>query len=53
VTMNVKADVNLKTFIGKGSGETFQMAFGGTGWGMVQPSEGSPTGGGTGTGVGM
>lgn len=53
VTMNIKADVNLKTFIGKGSGETFQMAFGGTGWVMVQPSEGRATGGGSGTGVGM
>jgi uncharacterized protein (AIM24 family) len=53
VTMNVKADVNLKTFIGKGSGETFQMAFGGQGWVMVQPSEGRAAGGGQGTGVGI
>lgn len=52
VTMNVKADVNLKTFIGKGSGETFQMGFGGQGWVMVQPSEGR-LGGGAGTGTGM
>lgn len=53
VTMNVKADVNLKTFIGKGSGETFQMGFGGQGWVMVQPSEGRAAGGGAGTGVGI
>ncbi len=53
VTMNIKADVNLKTFIGKGSGETFQMAFGGQGWVMVQPSEGRAAGGGQGTGVGI
>ncbi|MEJ5255406.1 MAG: AIM24 family protein [Acidimicrobiales bacterium] len=53
VTMNIKADVNLKTLIGKGSGETFQMAFGGQGWVMVQPSEGYTQGGGQGTGVGM
>jgi uncharacterized protein (AIM24 family) len=53
VTMNVKTDVNLKTFIGKGSGETFQMGFGGQGWVMVQPSEGYAAQGGTGTGIGM
>ena len=38
--MDIKADVNLKTLIGKGSGETFQLAFGGQGFVMVQPSEG-------------
>jgi uncharacterized protein (AIM24 family) len=53
VTMSVKADVNLKTFIGKGSGETIQMGFGGQGWVMVQPSEGQVTGGGKGTGTGF
>jgi uncharacterized protein (AIM24 family) len=51
--MNIKTDVNLKTFIGKGSGETIQMGFGGQGWVMIQPSEGSPTSGGKGTGVGF
>jgi uncharacterized protein (AIM24 family) len=40
VTTSVKADVNLKSLIGKSSGETFQMAFGGQGWVLVQPSEG-------------
>jgi uncharacterized protein (AIM24 family) len=37
---SIKTDVNLKTFIGKGSGETVQMAFTGQGWLLVQPSEG-------------
>ena len=37
----MKADVNLKTLIGKGSGETMQMGFVGQGWVLVQPSEGT------------
>jgi len=40
VTTSVKSDVNLKSMIGKSSGETFQIAFGGQGWVLVQPSEG-------------
>jgi len=40
VSMTVKADVQMKSFIGMGSGESFQIAFGGQGWVMVQPSEG-------------
>jgi uncharacterized protein (AIM24 family) len=40
VNTSVKADVNLKTFIGRGSGETVQMAFSGDGWLLLQPSEG-------------
>jgi uncharacterized protein (AIM24 family) len=36
----VKTDVNLKTFIGKGSGESVQIGFVGQGWVLVQPSEG-------------
>lgn len=47
VQMNLKSDVNLKTIMGKGSGETFQMSFGGTGWVMIQPSEGVQQGGST------
>jgi uncharacterized protein (AIM24 family) len=43
VKTSVKADVNLKTFIGRGSGETVQMAFSGTGWVLIQPSEGRVT----------
>ena len=52
----VKTDVNLKTFIGKGSGESVQIGFVGQGWVLIQPSEGSvaPTaqGGGQGGGGG-
>ena len=51
VTQSVKSDVNLKTLIGKGSGESIQLAFAGEGWVLVQPSEGqvaaSPSGGGS------
>ena len=36
----VKTDVNLKTLIGRASGETLQMEFSGDGWVLVQPSEG-------------
>jgi uncharacterized protein (AIM24 family) len=37
---HVKADVNLKTFVGRGSGEGIQLGFVGAGWVLVQPSEG-------------
>lgn len=40
VTTSLKTDIKLKSFIGLGSGETFQMAFAGEGWVLVQPSEG-------------
>ena len=40
VTTGIKTDVNLKTLIGRGSGESIQMAFQGEGWVLVQPSEG-------------
>jgi len=40
VTTGIKTDVNLKTFVGRGSGESIQMSFGGQGWVLVQPSEG-------------
>ena len=39
----MKTDVNLKTFIGRGSGESVQMAFSGRGWLLIQPSEGRVT----------
>ncbi|MFN8150609.1 MAG: AIM24 family protein [Solirubrobacterales bacterium] len=47
VTTSVKADVNMKTLIGRGSGETMQLSFGGQGWALIQPSEGqvAPSGG--------
>jgi uncharacterized protein (AIM24 family) len=35
----VKSDVNLKTLVGRGSGETLQIGFTGAGWVLVQPSE--------------
>jgi uncharacterized protein (AIM24 family) len=40
VSTSVKADVNMKTLIGRGSGETFQISFSGQGWALIQPSEG-------------
>ncbi len=40
VTSSLKTDIKLKSLVGLGSGETFQMAFGGQGWVLVQPSEG-------------
>ena len=43
VRTSVKTDVNLKTFIGRGSGETVQMGFSGKGWVLIQPSEGRVT----------
>ena len=45
VSTSLKADVNLKTLIGRGSGETFQLGFSGDGWVLVQPSEGPAFGG--------
>ena len=46
----VKTDINLKTFIGKGSGETFQISFSGKGWLLIQPSEGRVAAGGSASG---
>ena len=43
VSTSVKTDLNLKTFIGRGSGEAVQLAFSGTGWVLIQPSEGRVT----------
>jgi uncharacterized protein (AIM24 family) len=40
VTTSLKTDFKMKNLIGRGSGETIQMAFGGSGWVLVQPSEG-------------
>ena len=40
VTTGIKTDVNLKTLVGRGSGESVQMSFAGEGWVLVQPSEG-------------
>jgi len=40
VQTSIKTDIKLKNFIGRGSGESIQMAFSGEGWVLVQPSEG-------------
>jgi uncharacterized protein (AIM24 family) len=40
VQTGVRTDFKMKNLIGRGSGETFQMAFSGQGWVLVQPSEG-------------
>ena len=54
ITTSVKTDVNLKTLVGRGSGESLQVAFQGAGWVLVQPSEGRvvpATGGNSGGGL--
>ena len=43
VTTNLKTDVQAKTLIGLGSGESFQLGFSGQGWVLIQPSEGRLT----------
>jgi uncharacterized protein (AIM24 family) len=43
VTTEFKTDIKaFKSLTGRGSGESIQIAFGGQGWVIVQPSEGSP-----------
>ena len=44
VTTGIRTDFKMKNLIGRGSGETFQMAFSGQGWVLVQPSEGQVVG---------
>ncbi len=44
VTTALKTDFKMKNLIGKSSGETVQLAFGGQGWVLVQPSEGTVKG---------
>jgi uncharacterized protein (AIM24 family) len=55
VTTSIKTDFKLsKSLTGRSSGESFQIAFGGQGWVLVQPSEGrvgAPQGGGGGGGA--
>jgi uncharacterized protein (AIM24 family) len=49
VQTQMKTDMSMKTFIGRGSGESLQVAFSGDGWVLVQPSDGrigaQPSGG--------
>src|SRR3954467_12503545 len=40
VTTSIRTDFKMKNLVGRGSGETIQMAFTGQGWVLVQPSEG-------------
>ncbi len=35
----IKTDISLKTLFGRGSGESFQLAFQGSGWVVLQPFE--------------
>jgi uncharacterized protein (AIM24 family) len=41
VTVGLKTDFKMKNLIGRGSGESLQLAFQGQGWVLVQPSEGT------------
>ena len=40
VSTSLKTDLQAKSFIGMGSGESIQLAMSGQGWVLVQPSEG-------------
>lgn len=42
LTPQLKTDINLKTLIGRGGGETFQMTFQGDGFVVIQPFEEVP-----------
>lgn len=39
LTPELKTSMSLKSFIGRGSGEEFQMKFSGNGWVLIQPYE--------------
>ena len=43
VSVGLKTDFKMKNLIGRGSGESVQLAFTGQGWVLVQPSEGRIT----------
>ena len=55
VTVGLKTDFKVKNLIGRGSGESIQLAFSGQGWALIQPSEGRvvPTTGGSSGGGGL
>lgn len=42
VQTSLKTDVQAKSLVGMGSGESVQVGFSGEGWVLVQPSEGRP-----------
>jgi len=50
VTVGIKTDFKMKNLVGRGSGESIQIAFSGQGWALIQPSEGRivPVAGGSG-----
>lgn len=39
LTPSIKTDISMKTIFGRGSGESFQLAFEGQGWVVLQPYE--------------
>lgn len=39
LTPTIKTDISIKTFVGRGSGESIQMKFEGDGWVIIQPYE--------------
>ena len=43
VSTGIRTDFKMKNLIGRGSGESIQLAFSGQGWALVQPSEGRVT----------
>ena len=42
VTTTLKTDMQAKSLVGLGSGESLQLSFTGDGWVLIQPSEGRP-----------
>jgi uncharacterized protein (AIM24 family) len=42
VSTSLKTEVQAKSLVGMGSGESFQLGLSGQGWVLVQPSEGRP-----------
>jgi len=42
VTTKLKTDVQARSLVGMGSGESIQIGFAGDGWVLVQPAEGRP-----------
>lgn len=42
LTPDLKTDIQLKTLVGRGSGESFQMKFDGSGFVVIQPCEETP-----------
>ena len=42
VATTLRTDVQAKSLIGMGSGESLQLGFEGQGWVLIQPSEGRP-----------